>query len=68
MNDDYKVRPLHLMLLKTSTYVQSYDRPTKWMYFLIENHEFSEKYITIWDKVSTDSKNDFFEKNSLKPR
>ena len=42
------------MLPKTSTYVKSYDRPSKWMYFLIEDDDLLEKYNTIWDKVSTD--------------
>ena len=30
-----KVKPLHIMLPKTSTYVKTYDRQTKWMHFLI---------------------------------
>ena len=45
---------LHIMLPKTSACVKSYDWQTKWMYFLIEGDDFSEKYNTIWDKVSTD--------------
>ena len=44
------------MLPKTSTYVKSCDGLTKWMYFLIEDDDLLEKYNTIWDKVSTDSK------------
>ena len=44
------------MLPKTSTYVKSYDGQTKWMYFLIEDDDFLEKYNTIWDKVSPDTK------------
>ena len=47
------------MLPKTSTYVRSYDRQTKWIYFLIENDDLLEKYSTVWDKVSTDIKNGF---------
>ena len=35
-NDD-KVKPLNIMLPKTSTYVKRYDRQTKWMYFLIKD-------------------------------
>ena len=31
--DDYEVRPLHIMLPKTSAYVKGYDSQTKWMYF-----------------------------------
>ena len=40
------------MLPKASAYVQSYDGLTKQLYFLIEDDELSEKYNTIWDKVS----------------
>ena len=42
--DDYKVKPLHIMLPKAIGYVKSYDRETKWMYFLLE------EYNTIRDK------------------
>ena len=31
--NDHKVKSLHIMLPKTSAYVKSYDRQTKWMYF-----------------------------------
>ena len=31
--NDNKVKPLHIMLLKTSAYVKSYDGQIKWMYF-----------------------------------
>ena len=41
---------------KISSYVKSYDGQTKWMYFLIENDEFLEKYNTIWDKDGADIK------------
>ena len=44
-----KVKPLHIMLPKTSAYVKG-----KWMYFLIEDDDLLEKYNTIWDKVSAD--------------
>ena len=33
-----KVKPLNIMLSKTSAYVKSYDGQTKWMYFLIKDH------------------------------
>ena len=39
------------MLPKTSSYVKSYDRQTKWMYFLAEDDDLLEKYITIWNKA-----------------
>ena len=54
--NDYKGTLLHITLPKTSAYVKSYDKQTKWMYFLIEDDELSEKYSTIWDKVSVDIK------------
>ena len=44
------------MLLKTSTYVKSYNGETKWIYFLIENDDLLEKHNTLWDKVCVDIK------------
>ena len=40
--NDFKVKQLHIILPKTSTYVKSYDGQTKWMYFLIENYDLLE--------------------------
>ena len=37
--NDQKVKPLHIMLPKTSAYVNSYDGQTKWMYFFIEDDD-----------------------------
>ena len=54
--NNYKVKPLHIMLPKTSTYIKSYDGRTKWVYFFIEDDGLLEKYNTIWDKVSDDIK------------
>ena len=56
MHDDYKAKPLHIVLPKTSAYVKSTNGKTKWMYFLIEDNDLTEKYNTIWDKVSADIK------------
>ena len=33
LHDDYKVKPLHIVPLKTSAYVKRYDGQTKWMDF-----------------------------------
>ena len=55
LHNDDKVKPLHIMLPKTSTYVKSYDGQTKWMY-LIEDDDLLTKYNTIWDKVIADIK------------
>ena len=41
------------ILLKASVYVNSSDRQTKWMYFLIENDDLLKKCNNIWDKVNT---------------
>ena len=52
--NDHKVKQLHIMLLKTSTYVKSYDGQTKWMYFSIENGDLLKNFNIIWDKVSVE--------------
>ena len=57
--DDYKVKPLHIILLKTSAPGKLYDGQTKWMYFLVKDDDLLEKYNTIWDKVSADIKKEF---------
>ena len=58
--DDYKVKPFHILLMNTSTYVKSYDGQTKWMYFLIEDNDLLGKYNTIWVKVRADIKKEFY--------
>ena len=52
--NDHKVKPLHIMLPKTSAYVKIRDGQTKWMYFLIEDNNLLEKYNINWDEVSAD--------------
>ena len=42
-----KVKPLNIMLPKTSAFAKSYDGQTKWMYFLTEDDDLLEKYNTI---------------------
>ena len=37
--NDYKGKPLYIMLPKTSAYVKRYDGQNKWMYFLIEEDD-----------------------------
>ena len=61
------------MLPKTSTYVKSYIRQTKWMSFLTEDDDLVEQFNTIWNKVSAGIKNDFdsepvCNKKYLKPK
>ena len=48
MYDDYKIKPLHIMLPKTRAYVKLYDGQTS---FLINDDGLLGKYNTIWDKV-----------------
>ena len=43
---NHKVKPLPIILPKTSAYVKSYDGHIKWMYFLIEDYDLLEKYNT----------------------
>ena len=45
MHDDYEIKPLHIMLPKSSMYVKSYDGQTK-------ENELLKKYNAIWDKAS----------------
>ena len=47
------------MYPKMSAYVKCYDKQTKCMYFLIEDDDLLEKYNTIWEKVSTNIKEEF---------
>ena len=41
--NDNKVNLLHVMLPKTSAFVNSYDGQTKWMYLWIENDYTAQK-------------------------
>ena len=71
MYNDHKVKPLHEMLPKTGAYIKRYDAQTKWMYLLISDYDLSQKYNTIWDKISADTKKYFdsetvYNKNFLK--
>ena len=49
MYNSDKVKSLHIMLLKASAYVKSYDEQTRWIYFLIEDDDLLE-YNAIWAK------------------
>ena len=56
--DNHKVKPLHIMLPKTTAYVKRYGGQTKWRHFLTED-DLLEKYNSIWDKVCADVKKEF---------
>ena len=47
--NDYKVKPLHIMLPKTTACVKSYDGQAKWMYISFEDNV--KKYNTVCDKI-----------------
>ena len=71
--NDHRVKPLNILLPKTSAYVKRYDGQTKWMYCLVEDEDLLEKYNTIWDKVSANIKKEFdsepvYNKNQLKTK
>ena len=55
-DDDYIIKPLHIMLPKTSAYGKSYDGETKWMYYFIDDGDLLKKYNDIWNKVSNSMK------------
>ena len=55
-DNNYKTKSLCMMLPKSSAYVKLYDGKTKWMYFLIEDHEFLKKYKDILNRVSNSTK------------
>ena len=57
--DDYKIKPLHIMLSKMSTFAKSYDGETLWMKFLIKDDDLLKKYNYIWNKVSNNTKKQF---------
>ena len=59
LHNDHKIKLLYIMLPKTSGYVKSYDGQTKWMYFLVEDHDLLEKYNNICNKVSAYKKTIF---------
>ena len=59
MDNDYKTKPLHIMLPKTTTHVRSYDGETQWIFFSIEDDELLKKYNNILEKVSTSIKKEF---------
>ena len=48
LHDQYKIKPLHKVLPKTSVYIKSYDGQAKWIYLLIEDDNLLKKYNTAW--------------------
>ena len=63
MCDHNEIKPLHIMLPKTSVSVKFIDDHTKWTYFFIEESNLLKKYINIWDKVCANIKNQFGSKS-----
>ena len=54
--NDHKVKPLHIMLPKTSAYVSLMMDKLNGLIFLIEDVDLLEKYHSICDKISTNIK------------
>ena len=52
MDDDYKIKPLCIMLAKTSAYVKSYGGITKRTYLLIEYDKSLKNHDDIWKRVT----------------
>ena len=59
MYNGNKVKPLNIILPKTSAYVKSYDGQTKWMHFFVEDDDLLKKYNTIWNKFNADIEKEF---------
>ena len=53
-----KIRPLYIIFPAMSTYKINFDK-TKHMFFMIEDKNFFDKYMKIWEKVSNIIKNKF---------
>lgn len=43
-DNNYKIKPLHIMLPKMSAYVKTYDGKTIWMNFFLKDDELLKKY------------------------
>ena len=50
--NDNTIRPLQLFLPKMTGYLNIFEDGNRKMYFLTDNNEFLEKYMTIWEKIS----------------
>ena len=55
-DDDHRIKPLRIMLLRTSAYVKCCNGETKWVSFFIEDDELLGTYINIWNKSSSSIK------------
>ena len=66
--NDGEVKPLNIMLPKTSTYVKRYDRQTKWMHFLIKDDDLLKNITLIGIKsVLISKKNLIMSLSIIKP-
>ena len=50
LDDDYNIKPLHILLPKTSVNIKGCDSETKWLYLLIENDALLKICNDIWEK------------------
>ena len=65
-DDDPKIKPLRIVLLKTSAYVKSYAGKTKWIYFFIEDDELLQRFNIIWNLVRNNIKKNLIENPSTR--
>ena len=63
--NNFKVKLLHIMLPKTSTYVKGFDGETKWMHFLIEDDNLLENIVLFGIKSVLISKKNLTESLSI---
>ena len=56
-DDDYVIKPLPIMLTKTSAYVKIYDGETKWMKFLLKMISCIKNLIFRTESVAVSKKN-----------
>ena len=59
LDDDLKIKPLHIMLPTKSAYIKIYLGETKWIYFSIEDHKFLEKIMIFGIKLAIAWKQNF---------
>ena len=52
LHGDQKVKLLHIILLKTSSYIKSYCGETIWMYFSIEDDELLKNVMIVGMKLA----------------
>ena len=65
IDNDYEIKKISMILPKMDTYIKSYDRETKWMYFFIEDDELL-KNNCIWNNVTNSVKKSLIANSFIK--